>query len=96
MLQIQRALYIWEGSINKFMVDDKGLMALCVFGEQGMIDLVKEEKKTQVFFPFYFIFIFTLRSYSCRSLFLLYHRHVYHHHHLLYVVPLRVAAPVPR
>lgn len=32
MLYVQRAVYTWEGSINKFMVDDKGLVVLCVFG----------------------------------------------------------------
>jgi class 3 adenylate cyclase len=32
MLHVQRAIYTWEGSINKFMVDDKGLVVLCVFG----------------------------------------------------------------
>ena len=26
------AVYTWEGSINKFLVDDKGLSALCIFG----------------------------------------------------------------
>lgn len=32
MLYVQRAIYTWEGSINKFLVDDKGLVVLAVFG----------------------------------------------------------------
>ena len=32
MLLIQQTIYSWEGSINKFIVDDKGLLVLCVFG----------------------------------------------------------------
>eukprot|EP00042_Codosiga_hollandica_P050953 m.618782 g.618782 ORF g.618782 m.618782 type:complete len:1572 (-) comp58191_c0_seq1:134-4849(-) len=32
MLTIQHAVYAWEGSINKFLVDDKGMLVLCVFG----------------------------------------------------------------
>ena len=32
MLLIQQTVYSWEGSINKFIVDDKGLLVLCVFG----------------------------------------------------------------
>ena len=32
MLAVQHAVYQWEGSINKFLVDDKGLVILCVFG----------------------------------------------------------------
>jgi class 3 adenylate cyclase len=32
MLHVQHAVYTWEGSINKFMVDEKGMSALCVFG----------------------------------------------------------------
>ncbi len=32
MLTIQHAIYAWEGSINKFLVDDKGMLILCVFG----------------------------------------------------------------
>ncbi|EGD79334.1 hypothetical protein PTSG_09748 [Salpingoeca rosetta] len=32
MLHVQHCIYTWEGSINKFIVDDKGLLVLCVFG----------------------------------------------------------------
>lgn len=32
MLSVQHTIYYWEGSINKFLVDDKGLLILCVFG----------------------------------------------------------------
>ena len=32
MLHVQHSVYTWEGSLNKFMVDDKGMSALCVFG----------------------------------------------------------------
>eukprot|EP00050_Salpingoeca_kvevrii_P015938 m.51303 g.51303 ORF g.51303 m.51303 type:complete len:1147 (-) comp6600_c1_seq2:545-3985(-) len=32
MLSIQKVIYQWEGSINKFLVDDKGLLVLCAFG----------------------------------------------------------------
>ncbi|EGD79547.1 hypothetical protein PTSG_10115 [Salpingoeca rosetta] len=32
MLEIQRNVYTWEGSINKLMVDDKGLLVLCAMG----------------------------------------------------------------
>eukprot|EP00049_Salpingoeca_infusionum_P025916 m.22608 g.22608 ORF g.22608 m.22608 type:complete len:1508 (+) comp8402_c0_seq1:777-5300(+) len=32
MLHVQQAIYTWEGSINKFIIDDKGLLVLCVFG----------------------------------------------------------------
>ena len=32
MLHVQECIYKWEGSVNKFMVDDKGLIVLCVFG----------------------------------------------------------------
>lgn len=36
MLEVQRTVYSLEGSINKFLVDDKGLLVLCVFGESKM------------------------------------------------------------
>lgn len=32
MLEIQRSIYNWEGSINKLLVDDKGLLVLCAMG----------------------------------------------------------------
>jgi hypothetical protein len=32
MREIQRSLYEEEGSLNKIMVDDKGLTALCALG----------------------------------------------------------------
>ncbi len=32
MLAIQLVIYHHEGSINKFVVDDKGILVLCVFG----------------------------------------------------------------
>ncbi len=32
MLEIQRSVYRWEGSINKLLVDDKGLLVLCAMG----------------------------------------------------------------
>lgn len=32
MLHVQECVYKWEGSVNKFIVDDKGLLVLCVFG----------------------------------------------------------------
>jgi hypothetical protein len=32
MLCVQHTVYSCEGSINKFLVDDKGLLLLCVFG----------------------------------------------------------------
>ena len=32
MLEIQRSIYRWEGSINKLLVDDKGLLVLCAMG----------------------------------------------------------------
>ncbi len=32
MLEIQRVVYHWEGSINKILVDDKGLLVLCALG----------------------------------------------------------------
>jgi len=32
MLRIQEAIYQWEGSVNKLMVDDKGLLVLCALG----------------------------------------------------------------
>eukprot|EP00051_Salpingoeca_urceolata_P017513 m.239250 g.239250 ORF g.239250 m.239250 type:complete len:1130 (+) comp18976_c1_seq7:2013-5402(+) len=32
MLCIQEAIYFWEGSINKLLVDDKGVLVVCVFG----------------------------------------------------------------
>eukprot|EP00051_Salpingoeca_urceolata_P007099 m.94209 g.94209 ORF g.94209 m.94209 type:complete len:1161 (+) comp15115_c3_seq1:1094-4576(+) len=32
MLEIQRTVYHWEGSINKLLVDDKGLLVLCALG----------------------------------------------------------------
>jgi class 3 adenylate cyclase len=32
MLEIQRTVYHWEGSINKMFVDDKGLLVLCALG----------------------------------------------------------------
>jgi hypothetical protein len=36
MLTIQHAIYAWEGSINKFLVDDKGMLILCVFGASDL------------------------------------------------------------
>lgn len=33
MLNVQHTVYEFEGSINKFIVDDKGLLLLCVFGK---------------------------------------------------------------
>ena len=32
MLRIQETIYQWEGSVNKLMVDDKGLLVLCALG----------------------------------------------------------------
>jgi class 3 adenylate cyclase len=32
MLRIQETIYQWEGSVNKLVVDDKGLLVLCAFG----------------------------------------------------------------
>ena len=32
MLEVQRILYEFEGSINKLLVDDKGLLVLCALG----------------------------------------------------------------
>ena len=32
MLQIQRSVYHWHGSINKLLMDDKGLLVLCAWG----------------------------------------------------------------
>ncbi len=32
MLEIQRTVYLEEGSINKLLVDDKGLLVLCAWG----------------------------------------------------------------
>ena len=32
MLGVQKAVYAHEGAVNKFLVDDKGLIFLCVFG----------------------------------------------------------------
>eukprot|EP00039_Didymoeca_costata_P023143 m.6119 g.6119 ORF g.6119 m.6119 type:complete len:1303 (-) comp3487_c0_seq1:443-4351(-) len=32
MLTVQEIMYLWEGSVNKMTIDDKGLVFLCVFG----------------------------------------------------------------
>eukprot|EP00039_Didymoeca_costata_P010268 m.137830 g.137830 ORF g.137830 m.137830 type:complete len:1191 (+) comp14763_c0_seq1:324-3896(+) len=32
MLRVQETIYHWEGSVNKLMVDDKGLLVVCAFG----------------------------------------------------------------
>jgi hypothetical protein len=35
MLMVQQTIYSWEGSVNKFIVDDKGMLILCVFGSSS-------------------------------------------------------------
>ena len=32
MLEVQKAVYLYEGSINKFLMDDKGSTLIGVFG----------------------------------------------------------------
>ena len=37
MCSVQQACFVQEGQVNKFLVDDKGLLFLCVFGTPPMV-----------------------------------------------------------